>query len=294
MRHDVRGRHGEQPVESLALRQIDRVLATLVQQVEEHRHDRELGAQRLDVEPAAEPPHRDLERMGAAVGGERDRLAVEHEAPCGQCAHELDDLRHRGRHLVQQPRKHAHVVVRLVDLNARAVELVLERRPAEPLDRLVDRVRGLREHRRDRSEQLEPEAIERVRSLDQRGMRDTAEIAGEHRGALDALDGDSRGGRDGLVHESRERTLAQLAREQPAEEVTLVCVGAAKQMPQRARAQRQRAAPGQRRDAPEARIDIGERQRRAMRTLARRPEHRLVERRLDRAARRALCRTRPR
>ena len=59
-----------------------------VQAIEEVDRERQLGAHALDVELAAEAAHRHLERLRRAVGGERDRLAVEDQLvrPAARCS----------------------------------------------------------------------------------------------------------------------------------------------------------------------------------------------------------------
>jgi hypothetical protein len=66
-----------------------------VQAIEEHGTQRELGAQALDVELAAEAAHRDLERMRPTRRVESERLAVEDQLLWVQALHELNDLGNR-------------------------------------------------------------------------------------------------------------------------------------------------------------------------------------------------------
>ena len=53
-------------------------------------------------------------------------------------ADELDDFRRGLGHLAQRPREHADLVAGLVHLNARAIELVLERGVVQTVERRVD------------------------------------------------------------------------------------------------------------------------------------------------------------
>jgi hypothetical protein len=129
-----------------------------VQTVEEERPDRQLATQPLDVELAAEAPHRDLERMRSAGRGERDRFAVENHLARRQAVHGLDDLRHRRGHFVRAARVDAHGIADLVQLDARAVHLPFEcDLAAELRERFADVRCDLRQHRRDGRQRRELE-----------------------------------------------------------------------------------------------------------------------------------------
>jgi hypothetical protein len=94
---------------------------------------RQLAPHRIDLELAAKTPHRELKRKRRRVGAKRDRLAVEYQRLRAASAHQLDDLRHPRAHVVEVARVDAHLVARLVNLHARAVELPLERGGAQLL-----------------------------------------------------------------------------------------------------------------------------------------------------------------
>ena len=210
---------------------------------------------------------------GAPSGRERDRLAVEDQLARRQRPHRLDDLRHRGGDVVQVAGEDAHLVAGLVDLDARAVELPLERGGAERGERVARRrppasrasaapaaAAGSRTAR----------ARPRLRSAPPARPRASppANIAARRtvgRGQLRRL-------RDRVEHHAFERALPQLADDQPREEVLLV--GAARGRRAR-RAARARAAaeplPLVRAQALERRVDFGERQRLAACRRRRRP-----------------------
>jgi len=80
--------------------------------------------------------------------------------------HRLDDLRNRRCDVVQPPGEDPHLAAGLVDLDARPVQLELERRIAHPAESLVQVLGRLREHRLHRTEQLDPVAVQPGASFD--------------------------------------------------------------------------------------------------------------------------------
>jgi hypothetical protein len=72
-------------------RALDERLAVAQQAIEEEHRERQLPPHRLDLQLAAEPPHRDLERMRRAVGPQCNRLAVENQRSAPQRAHGFHD-----------------------------------------------------------------------------------------------------------------------------------------------------------------------------------------------------------
>src|SRR5215475_14198226 len=101
-------------------------MAVDIKAVEEVAAERESLAHGRDVEFAAEAAHGDLERLRHAVRAEGDGLAVEDQAVDRQPGDGLDDLGRRARHIVELAGEDADVAAGLVELYARAVELVLE------------------------------------------------------------------------------------------------------------------------------------------------------------------------
>ena len=102
--------------------------AVQVQQVEEECGEGDLASRPLDVEALAETTHRCLKWMGSTILPKRDHLAVEDELTGGQGTNQLHHLGHRGCHLVEPAGVDRHLVAALVDLDPRAVQLVLQRR----------------------------------------------------------------------------------------------------------------------------------------------------------------------
>ncbi len=102
--------------------------------------------------------------------------------PHGQRPRPLHDLGHAGRHVLELPREDAHLVARAVDLEPRAVELVLERRLAEALERLFRVAGGARQHRRHRGQEAQREATEAGRTLLERRAGQLPDARRVHRG----------------------------------------------------------------------------------------------------------------
>ena len=90
------------------------------------------AAQPLDLEAAADPAGRDLERMRPPAGLEGDELAVEHGRADGQRQRGRDHLGHAGGDVVQGPGEHAHLGPSPVHLDAGPVQLPLDGRPPPP------------------------------------------------------------------------------------------------------------------------------------------------------------------
>ena len=148
-----------------------------------------------------------------------------------------------------------------MDLNARAIELVLERRFAELGERFVDGFRRVGEHRLERLKQLQREVRERVRfrgAAAERSGGDRGQRAGQHRRAPDACRGQARRARDGFEQHAFERALAKLAEQQPDEEVLLLARGACEQIAQNRGPRRRRSRAGGGGETRERGIDVAQ------------------------------------
>ena len=242
-------------------RLVEQRAAVQVEQVEEERSERQLVRAALDVEPAAEAAHRDLERVRGAVGPERDGLAVEDELAGGKRPHRFDQLGHRGGDVVEpagdRPRTSSPA---LVDLDPGAVELVLQRRLAQLVERHRRRPRpSPRQHRVHRPEELGGEARELRGSPRQRRPGYAGQVARHHPGPPHRSGGHLRGARHRLDHQPLERALAELAHDQPEEEALLCPRGAGEELTQEALALGRRAlARGHSGDPFEDRIHLRE------------------------------------
>ena len=135
---DLRRQNLREDVEALARGSCGEVLALGEHAVEEKDAQRVRRPRRLHVELAPEAAHGFLERVGRAVGLERDRFAVEDRFARGAIAQRRDDFGDAGGDFVQVSRIDADLTARLVRLHARAVELPLESRPSQAFDRVCD------------------------------------------------------------------------------------------------------------------------------------------------------------
>ena len=96
--------------------------------------------------------------MRSAVGSKGDHFAVEDRFACGELSDRRHDFRHRRRDVAQVTCEHADVIAALVHLNARAVQLPLERHvTAKLIECLVHVIGRLRQHRLDRLKELDTE-----------------------------------------------------------------------------------------------------------------------------------------
>jgi hypothetical protein len=119
---------------------VDQRLPVEEEAVEEEWVHWQCLSQRVDVELAAEPAHRDLKRMRRAVAAKRNRFAIEDDVARGQRPCGLDDLGDRRADIAKVARVDVDLVAGLVHLDARAIELEFERRLAEIAQRGVDAV----------------------------------------------------------------------------------------------------------------------------------------------------------
>jgi len=119
-----------------------------------------------------------------------------------------------------------------VDLHARAVELVLERRLAEPLERGPGVIGGLRQHRLHGAEELHPRAAERLFRPGPREGRlcNRGHAPFGHDRAADERQRQVGGPGDRLGHEPLQRPLAELAENEPRQERLLRFGGAPEQL----------------------------------------------------------------
>ena len=268
-RHAQRlGHDGREPLGAGGARLVEDVLAVDVQDVEEQRRERHVAARRAEV------AGRDLERLRAAVGAQRDRLAVEHDAAHGQRERGLHELRHARGDVVERAREDGDVAAVAVDLDAHAVELPLDGRGAELLHRGRDVGGGGGEHRAQRAADLEAERLQRVDTAGDRGRRHRPEVAAQHQRPPQVGGGDLGGARGRVRHHALERALAQLARQQRAQEALLALGRLLEQRGQRRAPGRLRAGPAEAADARERGVDLAHAQRRPERRRGQLPQRR--------------------
>ena len=216
-RHRERADRAVEQRQALAQRPIDERLAIEVEHVEEER------AQHAEVEPprSPEPAHRVLERARRLVLVQTQHLSVEHDGIDVERRRDRGDLGQPVGDVVQVAREDPHAGARAVDLDARAVDLPLDRRRARGGERRGRIRRRRREHRQDRPTDLERDGGQAGLALGERDPRGCGEIAAEHRRSAHRGRAHLRRPRDRVAHHARECALAQLADEQAREEVGL-------------------------------------------------------------------------
>ena len=149
-----------------------------------------------------------------------------------------------------------------MDLDPRSVELPLDDRTPEPLQSAADILGRLREHRRDRSQDLEPELAQTGLSVLQGSDRDPWDVAGKHRRPPHARRRNAGGLRHRVDHHSLQRALAKLAEEEPDEQPLLGLGRLREQLLELEPPRRFRAGSGNRLNARDRRIDLEELERR--------------------------------
>ena len=179
-----------------------------------------------------------------------------------QATDRFHHLGYRLSDVVQLAGEHPHLVARLVNLDTRAVELVLERSlaflPAQVRQRLPHIVGGLREHRLQRAEQLDTKAGEARRPPGEGSVRHATQIGREHRRPADGPGLEPRRPCDRFRHEPFERPLPQLAHDQVEQEFLLLGRPTREQLAQEPFLGLGRALTGGTREALERRVDSGE------------------------------------
>ena len=171
---------------------------------------------------------------------------------------------HRGD-LVQVAGVDAYLVAASVHLDADPVELPLNRRFPEARERLADIGRGRGKHRQNRPEELEAHRREPLLPALERELRRRREVAREHQRAADALRRNGRRPRDGVGHQPGERTLPQLAREEPPQERGLSRRGARQQVGEQGAATGRGPAPGRPLELGDRPVELGDGDRRRRR-----------------------------
>ena len=159
-----------------------------------------------------------------------ERLTVEHRLAQLEPAHRVDDSRQRGGRVVEVARVDAHLVAATVDLDPDPVELPLDRRALEALHGLGDAAGGGGEHREDRPEDLEADLAQALLTAREREPGGRREITREHQRAARQRPRDAGRLRDRVDHEPGEGALAELAGEEPLDEIRLRLRRAAEQV----------------------------------------------------------------
>ncbi len=236
-RHDRR-----QAALPLAGRGVDQVGAVQVQQVEQERRERGLGALPADVGLARGAGGGDLERPRPPVRGERHRLAVQDHGVDRQGQGGLGDLRHPCGDVIQRAGEHGDVLAGPVHLDPDAVDLPLRRGRADPVQGGGDVRRRGGEHGPDRPAHDQREAAQRGQRLGaaQRRLRHRGQRPAQLVRAPDLLRGHRRGLGHRVGHHALERALAEVTGQQPDQELAFAHRGPAEELGQ----QRCAAPPG--------------------------------------------------
>src|SRR2546422_2023243 len=122
-----------EPLEELpahAVRLIDQRSSVEVEDIEQVQLQWNLFLGRFDAVHAPEAAHEILKWKRLALPVHRDDLAFEQKLGRGQCLRNRDDLGKAGRDIAQSPTEDLHRVALAMNLDPRAVELVLDRRHA--------------------------------------------------------------------------------------------------------------------------------------------------------------------
>ena len=143
-----------------------------------------------------------------------------------------------------------------MDLDPNPVELPLHRRALEARHSLSHSGGRGGEHREDRSEELEADRAQSLLALCQRSLGGAREVAREHERAARELGRNAGGLRDRVDHQAGERSLPQLAREEPLDEVRLLVRRAGEEVPEDPPSGRGRAAPSRRLDLRDRAVDL--------------------------------------
>ncbi len=154
-----------------------------------------------------------------------------------------------------------------VHLDPDAVDLPLHRGGRDPLQRGGQRGRGGGQHGLERPSDLEGDGQQRplggrgvVRGRAERGYGGLGQRAADLVGPADRGRRHSGRGGDGLGHDPAQRPLAQVAGQQPDQELPFVLGGLGQQLAQELAPVGLRAGTGQRADGPEGRVGLGQRQ----------------------------------
>lgn len=197
---------------------VEQGLAVEIEEVEPEGGERELAAHPVDIDPAGEAAHGELEGVGAAAWGEGEDFAIEDEIAGGEGADGLDDFGHGFGDVVQLAGEDAHFGSVAMDLHAGSIHFEFESRLSEFSERLCNIYGGLGEHGLDGAEELEAEAGEAGSPLREGGAGDGDDAAGEHNGAAHAFRGEFGGFGDGVDHDAFEGSLAEFAHEEGCKE----------------------------------------------------------------------------
>ncbi len=173
-------------------------------------------------------------------------------------ARDLDDLGHPRGDVVEISREHAHFVAVAVHLDPRPVELPLDRRRSGRGQGFGDGGRARGEHRLHRPQHLEADVDQRRLAHGERAAGGVGEVSSQHRRPADRRGRNGGGLGDRVGHQPRERTLAELTREQAHDEVGLGRRRAREQVAEDLLARAARSRAGGDGDPVERLVELGD------------------------------------
>ena len=164
--------------------------------------------------------------MRSAVGSKRDHFAVEDRFTRSELSDRLHDFRHRRRDVAKVACEHADVIAALVDLNARAIQLPLERHvTAKLIECLVHVIGRLRQHRLNRLKELDTETSQPGSPATSAALATGASVPAIITARRDGGRADVGCPGDGIDEDRFERPLPQLACQQADDEVLFRACG---------------------------------------------------------------------
>ncbi len=218
-----------QGLPALSVIELDQHLLVLVQAIEEEGAEWQIFTRGGHAQLTPDPLHRDLKRLRSAVGSQRDHFTVQHQATRRERATELDDLGQRLRELVSIAGIQGNALAFFVQLNACAVELVLDSGRRGARKRLGGALGRLREHWTQWPKQADGKCRELGFPSAKRGECYVSRTAREQHGFANRFAGHARGGAERIEHDALERALAQLAQNQPRHEITFFRIQASEE-----------------------------------------------------------------
>ena len=189
-------------------------LAVNVQRVEHEWRQGDGFPHGCNVFNPSKPAHRDLKGFRPAVWPQGDRFTVQDRLPHGEAPRPLDKLRQPSRNILELSREEPHVVAALVDLDAGPVQLVLESRRVETLQRGVNVLGARGQHRCHGNKQAQRVACETRGSLREGCQRQIPKMGGEHKGLSDIGRRQSGGCSNRVEEDAFERSLSEFPNEQ--------------------------------------------------------------------------------
>ena len=227
----------------------------------------------------AESSHQVLERQRLARIVNRADLALQEELRRRQRAGDRDDLREAVRHVAEPPAEDPDGLAPTVDLDARAIELVLDgRHPTVLLEDLPQVFGHLGQHGLHRCQEPQAAGPQPVRPLEPGDLRDEAVVPQEHVRRPHGVRRDPGGVRDPFEHHALIHPDPHLAEDVLQEDIPLVLGGAAEEGLEDPPAHLRRLGPVGLRDLGECAGDIEDRERLRIQRGLLRPGHRLLER----------------